>query len=146
MPSINDIVNSFDIGFFSTNINTKNPIRLDVSTPPKLADFKDTLNVISIEPYNPPPPTKFAQLDGFRLDENNIQVPTKIILKGVPQQDLFLDENGNWDVEAEAKAYKERELEYKKDVIIEWVENKGYELQNKAELMKALLARTEQLS
>lgn len=143
MSSIDDIVNAFDIGFFHTNINTKNPISLEVTQPPKLADFKATLEAVSTKPYTPPPSSKYVQLDGFTLDENNNVVPTKITLDGMYSQDSFLDENGNWDEEAEARAYKERELKYQKEVINAWIEKMDYTLQNKAKLMKALLATTQ---
>ncbi|RXK12322.1 hypothetical protein CP965_11210 [Halarcobacter mediterraneus] len=142
MSSINDLVNDFNIGFFNTNTNHKNSINFNISENPKFSDFKDTLEVMSTEAYTPAP-SKYVQLDGYTLDKNNNQVPTKITLKGAYAQDSFLDKYGNWDVKAENEAYKERELEYKKEVINEWLESRSYDLQNKAELMKALLEKVE---
>jgi hypothetical protein len=101
------------------------------------------MNVISTEAYTPPS-SKYVQLDGFTFDENNNRIPTKITLEGVYAQDSFLDENGNWDVKAEATAYKERELAHRKEFIDNWIKDNGYgELENTAQLMKALLAKTE---
>lgn len=146
MSSINDIVNNFNVGFFSTVINTKDQSNFNVSKANELVSFKETLEVISTKSYTPPPPSpsQYATLDGFTLDKDNNEIPTKIILEGVYAQDLFLDEDGNWDVKAEAEAYKERELKYKEQVINNWIRDNGYgNLQNKAQLMKALLAKTE---
>jgi hypothetical protein len=56
-------------------------------------------------------------------------------------QDQFLDKNGNWDEEAEYASYKEKELAYKKDVINDWLKERAYDLQNSADLMKALLEK-----
>lgn len=139
---INDIVDTFDIGFFSTDINTKNPINLDVSQASEFASFNETLKVISTEAYTPPA-SKYTQLDGYTFDENNNQIPTKIVLEGVYSQDSFLDEKGNWDEKAEAEAYEERELKYKKEAIDDWLKNIEYDLQYKGEIMKALLAKAE---
>ena len=146
MSSINDIVNNFNVGFFSTVINTKDQSNFNVSKANELVSFKETLEVISTESYTPPPPSpsQYATLDGFTLDKDNNEIPTKIILEGVYAQDSFLDEDGNWDVKAEADAYKERELKYKEQVINNWIRDNGYgNLQNKAQLMKALLAKAE---
>lgn len=142
MSSINDLVNDFNIGFFNTNTNHKNSINFNIPENSEFSDFKDTLEVINTEAYTPPH-LKYVQLDGYTLDKNNNQIPTKITLKDVYAQDSFLDEDGNWDVKAENAAYKERELAYKKEVINEWLESRSYDLQNKAELMKALLEKVE---
>lgn len=143
MSEINDIVDSFNVGFFTTKISTKEPVNLKVNKPKELEDFNDIMNVISTEAYTPPS-SKYVQLDGFTFDENNNRIPTKITLEGVYAQDSFLDENGNWDVKAEATAYKERELAHRKEFIDNWIKDNGYgELENTAQLMKALLAKTE---
>ncbi|WP_321315115.1 hypothetical protein [Halarcobacter sp.] len=142
MSSIDDLVNSFNIGFLSTHINSNDSINLNVNQPEELSNFNETLKEISKEALTPPP-TKSVQLDGYTLDENNNQVPTKIIIDGVYAQDSFLDKYGNWDEELEAQSYREKELEYKKEVIEDWLKDMNYDLQSKAELMKALLAKTE---
>lgn len=90
-----------------------------------------------------PSPSEYVQLDGFRFDDNNKAIPTKITLEGVFAQDSFLDEDGNWDEEAEYKAYAQKELAYKKEVISDWMEARGYDLQNNATLMKALLSKED---
>jgi hypothetical protein len=141
MSSTDDIVNSFNIGFFSTNIDSIHHIDLNVPENSKYADFDLSLKEISKEAL-PPPPEEYIYLDGYSYDKNNNATPTMIKVKGHSQAS-FLDKYGNWDVEAEAAAYKTRELEYKKEVINEWLDNKDYDLQNKAALMKAILAKTE---
>jgi len=142
MSSIDNIVNSFNIGFFSTVIDSNNTMMDQFSRFDKQVNFSDTLKVISKEANNPPP-TKSVQLDGYTFDENNNPIPTKITIDGVYAQDSFLDEDGNWDKEAEAEAYRQRELKYKKEVIEDWLKNIDYDLQFKGELIKALLAKTE---
>ncbi|PHO13713.1 hypothetical protein CPG38_01615 [Malaciobacter marinus] len=79
MSEINDIVDSFNVGFFTTKISTKEPINLKVNKPKELEDFNDIMNVISTEAYTPPS-SKYVQLDGFTFDENNNRIPTKITL------------------------------------------------------------------
>lgn len=140
MSSTDNIVKSFNIGFFSTNVDSGDFIKNQIDQFDEPADFSATLKEVSREAYTPSF-SKHVQLDGFTLDENNNQIPTKITLKGVYGPELFLDENGNWDKEAEAEAYKKRELEYKKEVIEDWLKNIDFELQSKATLMKALLAK-----
>ena len=142
MSSIDSIVDDFNVGFFTTINTNKEPINLDVPENSEFADFEGALQVVSSEPYVP----SFAdyvpvQLDGYTYDKNNNIIPTKITLDGVYAPKSFLDEDGDLDEEAEAAAYRERELAYKKEVINNWLENKDYELQNKADLMKALLAK-----
>ena len=143
MSSISDRVDSFNVGFFSTKISDRELTKLEVNTPAELAGFKDKMKVISTE-ANTPPLSKYVQLDGYSLDKDNNKIPTKITLEGVYAKDSFLDKNGNWDVEAEAVAYKERELAHKKEFIDNWIKNNGFgELENTAQLMKALLEKTE---
>ncbi|RXJ60897.1 hypothetical protein [Candidatus Marinarcus aquaticus] len=144
MSSINDIVDSFNTGFFSKVVTTEeNPMELDVKTPKELSGFEEKMNVVSTE-KSPPPPTTSVALDGFTYNIFNRMVPAKIIIEGVHAQELFFDKNGNWDVEAEAESYKQKELAHKTEFIENWIKDNGYaELQNKAELMKALLAKTE---
>ncbi|RXJ88080.1 hypothetical protein [Arcobacter sp. CECT 8985] len=140
MPSINKIVDSFNIGFFSTKISTVEPINLSVSKPEELKDFNGTLTEISKTPTEP----KFndIELDGVKYDKNNNEVPTKIIIKNVMGHTPFFDKYGHWDFEAEANFYKENEKEYSKKVINDWIKDNGYaDLENKATLMKALLAK-----
>jgi predicted acetyltransferase len=143
MSSIDNIVNDFDIGFFSVDMDANGSIKDQIGQFDKPKDFSAILKEISKEEYTPPPPSKYVQLDGFTLDENNNKIPSKITLKGLYRQESFLDENGNWDKKAEAEAYKKRELDYKKEVIDDWLKNINYDLHSKAELMKALLAKTE---
>ncbi len=142
MSSIDNIVNKFNIGFLSTVIDSNNSMMDQFSQFDKPTDFSATLKEISSEAYTPPP-SQLVQLDGYTLDKNNNKIPTKITLDGVYAKDSFLDEDGNWDKEAEAEAYKQRELKYKKEVIEDWLKNIDFELQSKAELMKALLAKSE---
>jgi hypothetical protein len=139
MSSIDNIVNDFNIGFFTTN-NNKNPIDLDPKNA-KYADFEGSMKVVNSEAYTPSP-SEYVQVDGFRFDDNKA-IPTKITLEGVFAQDSFLDKDGNWDEEAEYEAYAQRELSYKKEVISNWMEERGYEVQNNATLMKALLAKAD---
>jgi hypothetical protein len=74
MSSISEMVDNFDIGFFSTHINSDNSINLEkINTPEELSSFNDTLKEISREAYTPPSPG-YVQLDSYRLDENNNQV------------------------------------------------------------------------
>ncbi|QEW07361.1 hypothetical protein [Nitrincola iocasae] len=142
MSSINDIVNSFNTGFFSTAIKSREPINLEVNKPEELADFKEVMRVVSTKSSTPPPPSKYVQLDGFTTGANGSLVPTKITLEGVYAHDSFYDENGKWDVEAEA--YRERELVYKKEFINNWIKDNGYdEFHDTDILMKVLLAKTE---
>ncbi|MCD4758913.1 MAG: hypothetical protein K8R39_11620 [Arcobacteraceae bacterium] len=142
MTSIDSIVNDFNIGFFTTINSNKEPINLSIPKNSEFANFEGALQVVSSEPYVPSL-SNYVQLDGYTFDENNNKIPTKITLEGIFAQDSFLDKDGNWDEEAEAAAYRERELEYKKEVINDWLENIDYDLQSKAELMKALLAKAE---
>jgi len=142
MSSIDNIVDKFNIGFLSTVIDSDNSLMNQFSQFDKSTDFNATLKEISKE-ANTRPHTGYVQLDGYTLDQNNNKIPTKITIDGVYAQDSFLDEDGNWDKKAEAEAYKQRELKYKKEVIEDWLKNIDYDLQSKTELMKALLAKTE---
>lgn len=139
MSAIDQAVNDFNIGFFSTNNNNKTPVNLDPQNT-KYGDFEGNMKVVSSEAYTPSP-SEYVQLDGFRFDDNNNAIPTKITIEGAFSQNSFLDKNGNWDEEAEYKSYAEKELEYKKDVISDWMKERGYDLQNNAALMKALLEK-----
>jgi hypothetical protein len=138
MASINEVVSEFNIGFFSTINNNKEHLNLDNLKDSEYGDFSENLKIISTEAYEPPPETRY--LDGFDNSDPSNPVPTQIPITGY-FQDSFLDEDGNWDEEAEYASYKEKELVYKKDVINDWLKERGYDLQNSADLMKALLEK-----
>jgi hypothetical protein len=138
MASINEVVSEFNIGFFSTINNNKEHLNLDNLKDSEYGDFSENLKIISTEAYEPSPETRY--LDGFDNSEPSNPVPTQIPITGY-FQDSFLDEDGNWDEEAEYASYKEKELAYKKDVIDDWLKERGYDLQNSADLMKALLEK-----
>jgi hypothetical protein len=140
MSSIDNIVNDFNIGFLEINNNKKNPINFDISENSGFVNFEGTLKVISSEAYEPPLQTRY--FEGFDASDPQNPVPIQIPITG-HFQDSFLDENGNWDEEAEYKSYAQRELKYKNEVISSWMEERGYEVQNNATLMKALLAKAD---
>ncbi len=146
MSSIDGVVSEFNIGFASIVNTNENPVNLNISEDTDFTSFKGSLELISSTPITPE--EEVVMVDGVEFEyspdgESIIGVtPTQIPLKG-PFQDSFLDEDGNWDEEAQYMAYRERELAHKKDVISEWMENGGYDLQNSAALMKALLAKTD---
>ncbi|RXJ81549.1 hypothetical protein [Arcobacter sp. F2176] len=138
MSGIDDVVNIFNVGFFQTNNNNKNPIDLNIPENSQFGDFSEKLKVITSEATYRPPETVY--LDGYDFSDPKNPVPTKIPLTGYFQHP-FLDEDGNWDEEAEYKSYAETELEYKKEVVANWMEERGYDLKNNAALMKALLEK-----
>ncbi len=140
MSGIDDVVNSFNIGFFQTINTNKNPIDLNIPENSQFSDFSKKLKVISSEATYRPPETVY--LDGFDGSDPKNPIPIKIPLTGYFQHP-FLDEAGNWDEEAEYKSYAQSELKYKKEVISNWMEERGYEVQNNATLMKALLAKSD---
>ncbi|MGB5867851.1 MAG: hypothetical protein WBG69_08295 [Arcobacteraceae bacterium] len=92
MSSINDILNSFNIGFMTTIDSNKNPINFD----PKNCKFQEGMKIVNTTPYTPPVQTK--EVDGFKLvelaDGSIATIPSKIKLNG-HFQEVFLDENGN---------------------------------------------------
>lgn len=88
----------------------------------------------------PEPPLETKYLDGFYQVDSKHAVPYQIPITGHFQKQ-FLDENGNWDQEAESLYYKEKEDAYKEEVISDWIKEMGYDLENKAILMKALLEK-----
>lgn len=132
----NNIVNEFNIGFFSTINNAINPIDLSVANNSEFGSFHEQLTAISSTPYTPSF-SNHVQLDGVTFDENHNLIPCKITLEGAFAQESYEND------EERDLAYKERELDYKKEVINDWLKTKGYDIYNSAELMKALLAKTE---
>ncbi|PLY09708.1 MAG: hypothetical protein C0625_00480 [Arcobacter sp.] len=138
MSSIDDVVNSFNIGFFSTVLDNKDSINFDIPKDSEFLNFEGSLKLISSTPYTPEKETRY--LDGFDTSDSKHIVPTKIPITG-HFQESFLDEYGNWDKKAEALAYKQREQAYKKEVIEDWMKELGYDLENDAKLMKALLEK-----
>lgn len=115
MSVMGDILNSFNTGFLRTNIQTRNPIKLELNTPDELKDFNDTFKEVSKEAV-PEPPLTNAVLQGYRIDENNNEVPTEIIIKGVRAQETFFDENGNWDTEKEELSYRKKKKNTKRNL------------------------------
>ncbi|RXJ68553.1 hypothetical protein CRV08_06920 [Halarcobacter ebronensis] len=138
--SINEIVDQFNIGFFSTVNSNKESINLDVPEDSEFADFNGKLNEISSEAIYRAPETMY--FDGLDFSDPKNPKPIQIPVTGYFQHP-FLDEDGNWDEEAEFASYKEKELAYKQEVIEDWLKKMSVDLQNQADLMKALLAKTE---
>jgi hypothetical protein len=140
VASVNEVVSEFNIGFFSTTNNNKEHLNLDNLKDSEFADFQGTMQMVNNEPYNP---VRTREIDGVRfeqVDGKTYAIPTKLTVN-MEYQDQFLDKNGNWDEEAEYASYKEKELAYKKDVINDWLKERGYDLQNSADLMKPLLEK-----
>ncbi|RXJ93504.1 hypothetical protein CRV02_14830, partial [Arcobacter sp. CECT 8989] len=96
---------------------------------------------VSREAYIPSP-DDYAKLEGFTYGENGEQIPTTIVMEGQFSARTFLDEEGKWDKKAENEFYRKEEMEHKKEVISDWLQNQSYDLRFEAKLMKALLAKT----
>ncbi|WP_419770959.1 MAG: hypothetical protein ACNI3C_03985 [Candidatus Marinarcus sp.] len=138
MSSISDTVNEFNIGFFTITNNRENPIDFKIPKNSEFADFNKSLQVVSSESYEPPLETRY--LEGFDATDPKHPVPIQIPITGHFKKS-FLDKDGNWDEVAEYAFYRDRELKYKEEVISDWMVARGFDLQNNADLMKALLGK-----
>ncbi|QKF80610.1 hypothetical protein [Halarcobacter ebronensis] len=138
--SINEIADQFNIGFFSTVNQNQEHIDLNVQEDSELDGFSEKLKEISSEAIYRAPETMY--FDGLDFSDPKNPKPIQIPVTGYFQHP-FLDEDGNWDEEAEFASYKEKELAYKQEVIEDWLKKMSVDLQNQADLMKALLAKAE---
>ncbi|PUE64599.1 hypothetical protein [Arcobacter lacus] len=123
MSSTDNIINDFNIGFLKTADSLRSRINFQENS--ELSSYEETLNQVSSSPIDPS--NNYLQVNNFALDKQNMVIPEKVTLDNSISQEMT--EN----------VQEENQLNYKND----WLKNMGADLQNRAEIMKALLSNAE---
>lgn len=123
MSSTDNIINDFNIGFLKTADSLRSRINFQENS--ELSSYEETLNEVSSSPIDPA--NNYLQVNNFALDKQNMVIPEKVTLDNSISQEMT--EN----------VQEENQLNYKND----WLKNMGADLQNRAEIMKALLGNAE---
>ncbi|MCT7908692.1 hypothetical protein N5915_03890 [Arcobacter lacus] len=123
MSSTDNIINDFNIGFLKTADSLRSRINFQENS--ELSSYEETLNEVSSSPIDPA--NNYLQVNNFALDKQNMVIPEKVTLDNSISQEMT--EN----------VQEENQLNYKND----WLKNMGADLQNRAEIMKALLSNAE---
>ena len=123
MSSTDNIINDFNIGFLKTADSLRSHINFQENS--ELSSYEETLNEVSSSPIDPA--NNYLQVNNFALDKQNMVIPEKVTLDNSISQEMT--EN----------VQEENQLNYKND----WLKNMGADLQNRAEIMKALLSNAE---
>ncbi|MCT7581269.1 hypothetical protein N5U12_04680 [Aliarcobacter butzleri] len=124
MSSADNIINDFNIGFLKTADSLRSRINFQENS--ESSSYEETLNQVSSSPIDPS--NNYLQVNNFALDRQNMVIPEKVDIDTASVQET----NVNTQEE-------EEQLSYKNDFL----KNMGVDLQNKAELMKALLSSAE---
>ncbi|MCG3665208.1 hypothetical protein L5F09_05555 [Aliarcobacter butzleri] len=123
MSSADNIINDFNIGFLKTADSLRSRINFQENS--ESSSYEETLNQVSSSPIDPS--NNYLQVNNFALDRQNIVIPEKVDIDTASVQ------------ETNVNAQEEEQLSYKNDFL----KNMGVDLQNKAELMRALLSSAE---
>ncbi|MDS1315086.1 hypothetical protein [Aliarcobacter butzleri] len=123
MSSADNIINDFNIGFLKTADSLRSRINFQENS--ESSSYEETLNQVSSSPIDPS--NNYLQVNNFALDRQNIVIPEKVAIDTASVQ------------ETNVNTQEEEQLNYKNDFL----KNMGVDLQNKAELMRALLSSAE---
>ncbi|MCT7591630.1 hypothetical protein ACOL23_03515 [Aliarcobacter butzleri] len=123
MSSADNIINDFNIGFLKTADSLRSRINFQENS--ESSSYEETLNQVSSSPINPS--NNYLQVNNFTLDRQNMVIPEKVAIDTASVQ------------ETNVNTQEEEQLSYKNDFL----KNMGVDLQNKAELMRALLSSAE---
>ncbi|MBF7065457.1 hypothetical protein [Aliarcobacter butzleri] len=122
MSSADNIINDFNIGFLKTADSLRSRINFQENS--ESSSYEETLNQVSSSPIDPS--NNYLQVNNFALDRQNIVIPEKVDIDTASVQETNVNT-------------QEEQLSYKNDFL----KNMGVDLQNKAELMRALLSSAE---
>lgn len=123
MSSADNIINDFNIGFLKTADSLRSRINFEENS--ESSSYEETLNQVSSSPIDPS--NNYLQVNNFALDRQNMVIPEKVAIDTASVQ------------ETNVNTQEENQLSYKNDFL----KNIGVDLQNKAELMRALLSSAE---
>ncbi|MCT7556665.1 hypothetical protein N5U00_10270 [Aliarcobacter butzleri] len=123
MSSADNIINDFNIGFLKTADSLRSRINFQENS--ESSSYEETLNQVSSSPIDPS--NNYLQVNNFTLDRQNMVIPEKVAIDTASVQ------------ETNVNTQEEEQLSYKNDFL----KNMGVDLQNKAELMRALLSSAE---
>ncbi|KLE08352.1 hypothetical protein PJV94_06255 [Aliarcobacter butzleri] len=123
MSSADNIINDFNIGFLKTADSLRSRINFQENS--ESSSYEETLNQVSSSPIDPS--NNYLQVNNFTLDRQNMVIPEKVDIDTASVQ------------ETNVNTQEEEQLSYKNDFL----KNMGVDLQNKAELMRALLSSAE---
>lgn len=123
MSSADNIINDFNIGFLKTADSLRSRISFEENS--ESSSYEETLNQVSSSPIDPS--NNYLQVNNFALDRQNMVIPEKVAIDTASVQ------------ETNVNTQEEQQLSYKNDFL----KNMGVDLQNKAELMRALLSSAE---
>ena len=123
MSSADNIINDFNIGFLKTADSLRSRINFEENS--ESSSYEETLNQVSSSPIDPS--NNYLQVNNFALDRQNMVIPEKVAIDTASVQ------------ETNVNTQEEEQLNYKNDFL----KNMGVDLQNKAELMRALLSSAE---
>lgn len=122
MSSADNIINDFNIGFLKTADSLRSRINFQENS--ESSSYEETLNQVSSSPIDAS--NNYLQVNNFALDRQNIVIPEKVDIDTASVQETNVNT-------------QEEQLSYKNDFL----KNMGVDLQNKAELMRALLSSAE---
>ncbi|WP_323589812.1 hypothetical protein [Aliarcobacter butzleri] len=122
MSSADNIINDFNIGFLKTADSLRSRINFQENS--ESSSYQETLNQVSSSPIDPS--NNYLQVNNFALDRQNMVIPEKVAIDTTSVQETNVNT-------------QEEQLSYKNDFL----KNMGVDLQNKAELMRALLSSAE---
>ncbi|WP_323586729.1 hypothetical protein ACN2C3_03935 [Aliarcobacter butzleri] len=123
MSSADNIINDFNIGFLKTADSLRSRINFQENS--ESSSYEETLNQVSSSPIDPS--NNYLQVNNFALDRQDMIIPEKVAIDTASVQ------------ETNVNTQEEEQLSYKNDFL----KNMGVDLQNKAELMRALLSSAE---
>ncbi|MCG3718090.1 hypothetical protein N5T96_06930 [Aliarcobacter butzleri] len=123
MSSADNIINDFNIGFLKTADSLRSRINFQENS--ESSSYEETLNQVSSSPIDPS--NNYLQVNNFALDRQDMIIPEKVAIDNASVQ------------ETNVNTQEEEQLSYKNDFL----KNMGVDLQNKAELMRALLSSAE---
>ncbi|MBF7070620.1 hypothetical protein [Aliarcobacter butzleri] len=123
MSSADNIINDFNIGFLKTADSLRSRINFEENS--ESSSYEETLNQVSSSPIDPS--NNYLQVNNFALDRQDMVIPEKVAIDNASVQ------------ETNVNTQEEQQLSYKNDFL----KNMGVDLQNKAELMRALLSSAE---
>lgn len=122
MSSADNIINDFNIGFLKTADSLRSRINFQENS--ESSSYEETLNQVSSSPIDPS--NNYLQVNNFALDRQDMIIPEKVAIDTASVQETNVNT-------------QEEQLSYKNDFL----KNMGVDLQNKAELMRALLSSAE---
>lgn len=123
MSSADNIINDFNIGFLKTADSLRSRINFEENS--ESSSYEETLNQVSSSPIDPS--NNYLQVNNFALDRQDMVIPEKVDIDTASVQ------------ETNVNTQEEEQLSYKNDFL----KNMGVDLQNKAELMRAVLSSAE---